>query len=460
MILSSDYLRCLAAVLILAGASACTAVPAEAPALAPDAPAVSAEVSAPAVATSKFDTLEASASGTGFTQDGLAALDAAMGAAVDDGVVKGISTLLVKDGQVAHYYAHGIRRETDQAPITEDTIFRIYSMSKPITGVALMMLYEEGAFSLDDPITKFVPEFADLKVMSGVDADGAPVLEAMDHVPTMRELMSHTAGFGYGLGGDDPVNQAFRDKGVLSSPDLDTYISKVATIPLLFQPGSNWSYSTAVDIQGYIVQKISGKPFGQYLQEKIFTPLGMTDTAFFVPEAKRDRFSDVFTLNPEAGELVPLDDPRFAYRQGAFGMEAGGHGLVSTLADYARFSQMMVNEGELNGVRILRPETVQLMQTNVLPEGFHLFSDGTGTNLSTAGHGFGLDFGVIVDPSATGTKMPAGSYYWGGAAGTWFWIDPVNDLFFVGMVQIFPGGSIDRSLRGDSANRVYEALAE
>jgi CubicO group peptidase (beta-lactamase class C family) len=454
----AHYLRGLAASLLLAGAAACAAGPTKA---SPSPAAVAPEAAAaPAPADKTFDALEASASGKGFTQAGLAALDTAMAAAVDDGAVKGISTLLVKDGHVAHYYEHGVRRASDQARIKEDTIFRIYSMSKPITGVALMTLYEQGAFSLDDPVTKFVPEFADLKVMKGVDADGQMILEATDHVPTMRELMSHTAGFGYGLGGDDPVNKAFRDQGVLASPDLDTYISKVAGIPLLFQPGSNWSYSTAVDIQGYIVQKISGQSFGSYLQEKIFTPLGMTDTAFFVPEAKRDRFSDVFTRNPETGDLVPLDDPRFAYREGAFGMEAGGHGLASTLADYARFCQMLVDGGELNGTRILKPETVELMRTNVLPDTFSLFSDGTTTNLNTAGHGFGLDFGVIVDPSATGTKMPAGSYYWGGAAGTWFWIDPVNDLVFIGMVQVFPGGSIDQALRRTSQALVYEALEE
>ncbi|MEH6487801.1 serine hydrolase domain-containing protein [Hyphomonas oceanitis] len=454
----AHYLKGLAASLLIVGAAACAAGPAGAPpeqvALAPQAAAEP----APAPADKTFDALEASASGKGFTSAGLAALDTAMAAAVDDGAVKGISTLLVKDGHVAHYYEHGIMRAADQAPIKEDTIFRIYSMSKPITGVALMTLYEQGAFSLDDPITKFVPEFADLKVLNGVDADGKMIVEDMDHVPTMRELMSHTAGFGYGLGGDDPVNTAFRKQGVLASPDLDTYISKVAGIPLMFQPGSDWSYSTSVDIQGYIVQKISGKPFGEYLQDTIFTPLGMTDTAFFVPESKRDRFSDVFTHNPDNGDLVPLDDPGFAYREGAFGMEAGGHGLVSTLADYARFCQMLVDGGELNGTRILKPETVTLMRTNVLPETFHLFSDGNSVNPERAGHGFGLDFGVLVDPAPTGTLMPTGTYYWGGAAGTWFWIDPVNDLFFIGMVQVFPAGSMDNAFRKESGDLVYEAL--
>lgn len=435
-----NRLKQFAAILLLGGLAACASAPSETRAPAP------------------FAALSASATGNGFSENGLAALDAAMASAVDDGHVKGISTLLVRDGEVIHYFTHGIRRAEDQAPVTEDTIFRIYSMSKPLTGVALMTLYEDGAFSLDDPVTKFVPEFAGLKVLEGMDANGQPILAETDHVPTMRELMSHTAGFGYGLGGDDPVNKAFRDQAVLGSPDLDTYISKVAGIPLLFQPGSDWSYSTAVDVQGYIIQKISGKPFGQYLQDEIFAPLGMTDTAFYVPDSKRDRFSDVFTRDAETGDQTPLDGPRFAYREGGVGMEAGGHGLVSTLGDYARFCQMMVSGGELDGARILRPETVDLMRTNVLPESFHLFSDGTSVNPDRAGHGFGLDFGVLVDPSATGTKMPAGTYYWGGAAGTWFWIDPVNDLFFIGMVQLFPAGSMDNSFRKEAGDLVYEAL--
>lgn len=378
---------------------------------------------------------------------------------VDEGKVRGISTLLVKDGQVINYDQYGIRRAADQAPITEYTIFRIYSMSKPITGVALMTLYEDGAFSLDDPITKFVPELADLKVFKGLDEAGEPILVNVDRPATMRELMSHTAGFAYGLFSDDPVNKMFAKAEVLQAPDMETYISRLATVPLLYQPGTNWAYSTAVDVQGYIVEKLSGKRFGQYLEDEIFTPLGMTDTAFFVPEEKRDRFSDVFTPDAETGELEPIEAPSFAFREGETGMEKGGHGLVSTMGDYARFCQMLVNGGELNGARILQPETVALMHTDVLPEGVGLFSDGVSPNPQMAGQGFGLDFAIYVDPSASGASQPEGSYYWGGAAGTWFWIDPVNDLFFIGMIQRFPGG-LDRDMRSESADLVYRALAE
>ena len=414
---------------------------------------------APAQDLPAFENLAASQTEQGFSAEGLADLDAAMKHFVDEGQVKGISTLLVKDGEVVNYYQYGLRREADQAPVTEDTIFRIYSMSKPVTGVALMTLYEDGAFDLDDPITKYVPELAGLKVFEGLDDAGEPILVNADRPATMRELMSHTAGFAYGLFADDPVNRMFAGKEVLRSPDLETYISRLAGVPLLFQPGSDWAYSTAVDVQGYIVQKLSGKRFGQYLQEEVLGPLGMKDTGFFVPDDKRDRFSDLFTLDEETQTLEVLDSPGFAYREGGIGMEAGGHGLVSTIGDYARFCQMLVNGGELNGVRILKPETVTLMRTDVLPEGVGLFSDGVSPNPQMAGHGFGLDFAVYVDPSATGASQPAGSYYWGGAAGTWFWIDPVNDLFFIGMIQRFPGGP-DRAMRKESAGLVYRALAE
>ncbi|MCA8901882.1 MAG: beta-lactamase family protein, partial [Hyphomonas sp.] len=323
----------------------------------------------------------------------------------------------------------------------------------------LMTLYEDGAFKLDDPVTDYVPELAGLKVFTGFDEAGEPILVDPEHVPTMREVMSHTAGFAYGLFADDPVNKMFAEAEVLLSPDLDTYVDRLSGVPLMFQPGSFWAYSTSVDLQGYIVQKLSGKRFGQYLQDEVFGPLGMTDTGFYVPDAQRDRFSDLFTMDEASQQLVVLDAPGFDFREGGIGMESGGHGLVSTIGDYARFCQMLVNEGELDGVRILKPETVELMRTNVLPEGMSLFSDGTTPNAATAGHGFGLDFAVIMDPAASGAAQPAGSYYWGGAAGTWFWIDPENDLFFIGMVQRFPG-SLDRQMRKDSANLVYRALAE
>lgn len=398
----------------------------------------------------------------GFTPEGISALEAAMSNEVALGHVKGIATRLVQHGEVISDMQAGVRRVADSAPITDDTIYRIYSMSKPVTGVALMMLYEEGAFTLDDPVTKFVPEFANLKVLTGVDESGAPILADPSHVPTLREVMTHTAGFAYGLVGDDIANTAFRQERILASTNLDMFINKVADVPLLFQPGTAWSYSAAVDVQGYIVQKISGMRFGEFLQARLFTPLGMTDTGFYVPAEDIDRFSEIYAYAPEQPELglLAYNEPWVQFRRETVGMESGGGGLVATMDDYTRFCQMLLNDGELDGVRILKPETVALMRTNMLPKGARLFSDGTRANAQTEGLGFGLDFGLIVDPEAAQKPQGAGTYFWGGAAGTWFWIDPVNDLFFIGMIQRFGGNGPDVDLRGDSADLVYAALAE
>jgi CubicO group peptidase (beta-lactamase class C family) len=397
-----------------------------------------------------------------FAPDGIAALEAAMANEVALGHVKGIATRLVQHGEVVSDMQAGVRRVEDSAPITEDTIYRIYSMSKPITGVALMMLYEEGAFTLDDPVTKFVPELANLKVLTGVDESGAAILADPNHVPTMREVMTHTAGFAYGLFGDDIANTAFREERILASPDLDVFIDKVAAVPLLFQPGTAWSYSASVDVQGYIVQKISGMRFGEFLQARLFTPLGMTDTGFYVPVENLDRFSELYAYSPKQPELglLPYNEPWVQFRKETVGMESGGGGLVATMDDYTRFCQMLLNGGELDGVRILEPETVALMRTNMLPDGARLFSDGTQPNAETDGLGFGLDFGLIIDPKAAGRPQGAGTYFWGGAAGTWFWIDPVNDLFFIGMIQRFGTNGPEVDFRGDSAQLVYDALAK
>ena len=395
-----------------------------------------------------------------FSQEGIAALEAAMGAYVADGRLYGIHTRLAHKGEVISDYYTGLRGLESQAPIESDTIYRIYSMSKPITGVAMMMLHEDGKFELDDPVSKFVPEFEDLKVLGGVDEDGSAILVDLERQPTMRELMSHTSGFAYGLGGADPVNTAFRDEKVLEAPDLETFIDKVAGIPLLFQPGEAWFYSVGMDIQGYIIEQISGQTFSEYLQTRLFDPLGMDDTGFYVPEENYDRFSEVYGFDPETGALVPVPYPGVMFRKETITFESGGGGLVSTMDDYARFSQMLVNKGELDGVRILKPETLELIRTDTLPEGTSVSFGGTNEDDSLTGMGMGLTFGTIVDAEKMGTATPNGTYFWGGAASTWFWIDPVNELYFIGMVQIFdnnnPNGPLE--LREASVEAVYAAM--
>ncbi len=429
-----------------------------------EAPAVEAPAPKPADNPAWPQTAVADSAALGFTAEGLATLDARLAQSVADQDVAGMTALLAKGGDVAFFKSYG--QATDAAPMTNDSIFRIYSMSKPITGVAMMQLFEQGKWNLDDPVTTHAPELANLRVLT-YDANGKvamkggePVLATPARPPTMREIMTHTAGFGYGLSGDDPVNNAFRDQGVLASANLDEMMTKIAGIPLLYEPGTRWSYSVSVDIQGYLVQKLSGQKLGDYMKANIFTPLGMNDTAFYVSEDKVSRFADVYRWDKDAAKLIANverpDRPRFT---DANRLESGGGGLISTTHDYARFCQMMLNKGELAGARVLKPETIAIMTENHIGD-LKLYSDGTTANPGLQGVGFGMDYAVYDDPSVTGMPYGKGTHYWGGAAGTWFWIDPVNDLFFIGMIQNMGGrreGAMD--FRNESAKLVYSALA-
>jgi CubicO group peptidase (beta-lactamase class C family) len=283
----------------------------------------------------------------------------------------------------------------------------------------------------------------------------------------MRQLMSHTAGFGYGLCCTDPkapnynpADEAFVKESVLASKDLEEMMKKIEGIPLVYDPGTRWSYSVSVDIQGYIVQKLSGQKFGDYLKANVFTPLGMNDTSFYVHEEQKPRFADVYHWDKDKSALVKNEErpdrPGFTDPNR---MESGGGGLVSTTHDYARFVQMMLNKGELGGNRVLKPETVAMMSENHIGD-LGIYSDGTTANPGRPGQKFGLDFAIYVDPAAGQHPFGAGTYYWGGAAGTWFWIDPVNDLFFVGMIQSMGGARPEgMNFREESAKLVYQALA-
>ena len=393
-----------------------------------------------------------------FSAEGIAALEAHMGNYVADRKLYSIHTRLAQGGDVISDFKTGLVGLEAQKPVADDTIYRIYSMTKPITGVAMMMLWEEGKFSLDDPVTKYIPEFEGLRVLDGTNEDGTAKTVASNRAPTMREVMSHTAGFAYGLTGADPANTAFRENDILRAPDLQTFIDRVSDVPLLFQPGEAWAYSSAVDIQGYIVEKLSGRRFGAFLEERIFAPLGMTDTGFYVSAEDYDRLSEVYGYHPETGQLVPVPYPNVQFRKETIAFESGGGGLVSTMGDYSRFAQMMLNEGTLDGERLLKAETVQLMRTNVLPEGINLSSLGQNAGEMRKGLGFGLDLGILFDAEAGSFPHATGSYFWGGAAGTWFWVDPENELYFIGMIQLFGQGGEGVDTRDASAKLVYDAL--
>jgi CubicO group peptidase (beta-lactamase class C family) len=403
-----------------------------------------------------------------FDPEKLVALEKRMHKFVADGETMGIATLLVRNGKVASYAQAGVRDIVKGKPISQDTIYRIYSMSKPIIGVAMMMLYEQGEFSLSDPVSKFIPEFESLEVVKSYEKDGSFELEPLERQATMQELMSHTGGFAYGFSGMDPSNVEYRKQDVLGSSDLQSLVNKVASAPLMHQPGTKWEYSISVDLQGAIIERITGMTLSEYLDKKLFTPLGMTDTAFYVSTGKADRLADLFAYHPITQTLqrMPFSEPDYnllgdiSYSKETRGMESGGGGLVSTMADYARFCQMLINGGTLNGIRVITEESVKLMSTNILSAGQKVDIDGDLSSAQTDRLGFGLNFGVIMGAESNKSKYGDGSYYWGGAAGTWFWIDPVNDLFFIGMIQRFPKGPQGENpdFRGVSQEFVYDAL--
>ncbi|MFN3582881.1 serine hydrolase domain-containing protein [Phenylobacterium sp.] len=421
---------------------------------------VQASYAAPKPSAAAALTQRVSPEAAGFDAERLARLDAYMAKVVADGRVAGMTTLLARHGKVVAFRTYGQQSLATGKPMTEDTIFRIYSMTKPITGVAMMILFEEGRWRLDDPVTRYVPEFKTLKVMTGVDGNGKPILEDMKRPPTMREIMSHTAGFGYGLQDDHPVDKLYREKEVLGASSTHEMIERTAQIPLVYQPGTQWRYSSSVDIQGYIVEKLTGQTLGQFMEQRIFKPLKMTDTAFYVPKDKADRLAAVYMGNKDTGRIeeakqlfgfdMPtyLDPPPF---------ESGGGGLVSTTMDYARFAQMIANKGELDGVRILSPASVEMMGTNMIPKEVLVSSNGTTGARFNEAVGFGLDFMVVNDPRAAGTLEGKGSMSWGGAAGTWFWVDPTNDLVFVGMIQRM-GGTGGDDLGTMARTLTYQAL--
>ncbi len=395
------------------------------------------------------DLASATPESVGMSSERLERLDDAMQGLVDDGLLAGITTMISRHGKIAHFGTFGHQDIEAGAAMSEDTIFRIYSMSKPITGVALMILYEEGKFRLSDPVHRYIPEFEGLVVAKEDGPNGQPITEPADHPMTIRELMAHTAGLSYGIFSQSQVDAMYNEANVLDNEStLKDMIGKLSKIPLRQQPGSMWHYSVAVDVQGYLVEVLSGQPLDEFLNERVFGPLGMNDTAFHVAADKADRFSQVYTHDEDGNLLAQegfggrrdyLDPPAFL---------SGGGGLVSTTMDYMRFSQMMLNGGELAGVRILAPSTVKLMHLNHLPRELGEMSPGTG---------FGLDFAVVLDPVAA-DGISKGEYSWGGAAGTWFWIDPKEDLVFVGMIQHF--GPRRPDVRSLSRRLTYQAILE
>ncbi|KAF1808256.1 beta-lactamase/transpeptidase-like protein [Eremomyces bilateralis CBS 781.70] len=381
----------------------------------------------------------------GFTQAGLAGFNSVLHQMVDNGKLANVVSLVSHHGQIVNRDAYGVLdiSAVPTVPAQTDSIFRIASMTKPITGAAMMILWEEGKWKLDDPVAKHIPEFKDLQVMT----TGTPSTVAQGTPMTMDQLMSHTAGFGRS-GEYTNANITLRDG------DLQAMIDVLAQHPLYYQPGKEWRYGPSVDIQGYLVEKLSHQSLDVFFRERLFTPLRMPDTGFWVPPADAARVSRIHTYDANrtlipagARNTVVTSKPTFL---------AGGGGLMSTVTDYWRFAQMILNGGELDGVRILQPETVKLMHTDVLEPGVEV----TLYSPDTKGLGFGLDFAILEDPGLAKTNQGVGSFYWGGAFGTWFWIDPVNELIVIGFIQNLDGTTPDGApdVREASAKAIYAAL--
>lgn len=384
---------------------------------------------------------QATPESVGFSAERLRKLNEAMHKVVDAGELSGMITMVARHGKVVNADVYGMQDVASKKPMSMDTIFRVYSMTKPITGVAMMILYEEGKWLPDDPLARHIPEFANLKVFAGVDAQGKPVLEAPLHPPTVGELMSHQAGFIYGTLGNTPIDQMVREANPLGAPSLKEMIDRLAKLPLAYQPGQQWQYSLSVDIQGYLVEKLSGKSLPDFMREHIFTPLGMTDTGFNVPQAKLARVATIYGPELKNGKLDPLpQDPNITKVPG---LASGGGGLYSTAWDYLRFAQMLANGGTLGDVRILAPRTVEVMRSNhLLPNLRNNGQFGIGFQRMRAGFGFGYDVAVFDDPLLIGSPVGKGTFLWDGAAGTFFFVDPTNDIVFIGMIQRRVGAAL------------------
>jgi CubicO group peptidase (beta-lactamase class C family) len=395
----------------------------------------------------------------GFSSERLERLHAAMQQQVEQRKLAGVVTLLSRHGRPVELKAYGKKDLASGTPMTTDTIFRVFSMTKVVTGVAMMILYEQGKWNPQDPISKYIPEFAHLKVFKGVDPSGKTLIEDPVHPPTMHELLTHTAGFTYGLFGDGPVDKAYQAQGVMASKNLQEMVDKLATIPLLYQPGTKWVYSVSMDVQGYIVEKLSGQSLPDFMHDHIFAPLKMKDSGFYVPREKRDRFATLYSEDP-SGALEPASPAPglgIGDYQSQPTMPSGGGGMVSTAQDYSRFAQMLLNGGELDGVRILAPATVQLMSSNHLPPRLMTGEFFIGPETIRPGMGWGYDCAVFTDPAIADEIVGQGTFFWLGAADTWFWIDPANDLVFVGMTQHMIGPN-QPNVEQISRPAVYQAL--
>jgi CubicO group peptidase (beta-lactamase class C family) len=407
----------------------------------------------------------------GLSAERLARLDAAMQAEVDAGRKAGIVTLIARHGRVAHLKAFGMAERESNTPMRADSLFRLYSMTKPITSVALLMLYEEGKFQLSDPLEKYIPAFKDVQVLAGMDGDRMR-LEAPRRKPTIHDVFRHTAGFSYGFNPQAPIDRAYAENGVDfgTATSLKQLVAEnLPKVPLLYHPGDQWVYSVAHDVQAYLVEHFSGMPFDEFCRERIFEPLGMTDATFGVPKSYVSRYTANYAprdpANPAAG-LVQVETREGVPPAGASGgplgggyarytsIPFGGLSMSSTAMDYALFGQMLVGGGELNGTRLLGTKTVELMTSNNLPPNIPGISFGGPPSSAT---GYGLGVSVTLNPAAAGNLGSKGTFGWAGAASTWAILDPEEDLVLILMSQYMVN---DADFAGRFQTLAYQAIVD
>jgi CubicO group peptidase (beta-lactamase class C family) len=400
------------------------------------------------------------ARGSGLDPARLSRIDAMVQSYIDAKQIPGAVTLVARRGRIAHVTVQGAKAFESPEPMQRDTIFRIYSMSKPITSVAVLMLYEEGKLRLTDPVSKWIPELAKPRVLR--DLNGP--LDATDPAPseiTVRDLLTHCSGLAYPFTTQGTLAKAYQDAGVSGTPMLMSgaeFAARLGGLPLAHAPGTRWNYSVSTDVLGLLVERVSGKPFADFLAQRIFAPLEMKDTAFYVPGEKLDRLASNYMPNAQGG-LDLLDAPATSSYRTPPAFPSGGGGLVSTADDYARFALMLAGGGKLGDVRLLSRKTVELMATNHLTpseqEGFGL----RGTRV-LAGNGFGLGVMVQTDEAGYRGLGSLGKNGWGGAAGTWYWVDPEEDLVGVLMIQRMSFGGAPIAISRDFETAVYQAIAD
>lgn len=395
----------------------------------------------------------------GLSSDRLTNISRWMRRYVEAGKLPGAMTLVARHGKVAYLECQGHRDLEAGLPVEEDTIFRFYSMTKPITSVGIMMLFEEGAFQLEDPLHKFIPEFANMRVWVSGEGDAMTTVPAKSPI-TMKQLLTHTSGLTYGFMESTPVDAAYRANRIefnAGKGTLEDTARRLAEMPLLAEPGTEWNYSVSTDVLGRVIEVISGQTLDDYFRQRILEPLGMKDTGFTVPEGQAGRFAALYVPTPDGG-MELADAPATSHYVTGVTNLSGGGGLVSTMGDYFRFTEMLRRGGELDGTRLLGRKTLQYMRMNHLPGDMASMGQPRFSEVSYEGIGFGLGFSVVIDPARAQVLASPGEYAWGGAASTVFWLDPVEDMTVIFLTQLRPSSTYP--LRPELRALTYQALID